>query len=122
MNTLRLDLSNIYNVVTRAEVEALKPETEKSIEKLFSGKGPGNDYLGWLTLPEETTESFLTDIQNTAKIFRAECDYVVSIGIGGSYLGAKALLRHCRTVLKVTKVNMTALLCFLQVKTSAKII
>lgn len=92
MNTLRLDLSNIYNVVTRAEVEALKPETEKSIEKLFSGKGPGNDYLGWLTLPEETTESFLTDIQNTAKIFCAECDYVVSIGIGGSYLGAKAVI------------------------------
>ncbi|MDR1783778.1 MAG: glucose-6-phosphate isomerase [Dysgonamonadaceae bacterium] len=59
---------------------------------LESGTGKGNDFLGWLHLPSSIEKSFLDDIKKTASALRASCDVVVVIGIGGSYLGAKAVL------------------------------
>lgn len=58
---------------------------------LEEGTGAGNDFLGWVKLPGETTEELLDRINATAKRLQENCDYVVCVGIGGSYLGAKAV-------------------------------
>lgn len=90
MKTLQLDLTGME---TFAGLDtALRSEACKALDVLKSGSGEGSDFLGWLSLPEETTPAFLADIQDTAAWLREQCDYVVSIGIGGSYLGARAVI------------------------------
>ena len=59
---------------------------------LHEGTGKGKDFLGWLNLPSSLSDTFLSDIQQTADKLRASCDIVVVAGIGGSYLGAKAVI------------------------------
>ena len=59
---------------------------------LHSGKGAGNDFLGWVKLPSSIGDEELTAIEQAAANLRAKCDLVICIGIGGSYLGAKAVL------------------------------
>ena len=59
---------------------------------LESGSGEGNDFLGWLHLPSSIDEQQLQDIEKCAAQLRQECEYVISIGIGGSYLGGKAVI------------------------------
>lgn len=63
----------------------------KQLELLNTGKGKGNDFLGWLNLPQSQTEEVLEDIIKTAESLN-KLDAVVVIGIGGSYLGSKAII------------------------------
>ncbi len=59
---------------------------------LHSGEGKGNDFLGWVNLPSSITDEELSAIEAVAAKLREKCDLVICIGIGGSYLGAKAVL------------------------------
>ena len=59
---------------------------------LHNGQGAGNDFLGWVNLPSSITNSELSEIKRVADKLRAKAEVVVCIGIGGSYLGAKAVL------------------------------
>ena len=70
----------------------VKPVAQQSLKKLTDGSGLGNDFLGWVKLPSETPSSLLDDINATAASLRENCDTVVVIGIGVSYLGAKAVI------------------------------
>lgn len=92
MKEIKLDLSGIYETVGASELATMEQDVKKGMETLFGGNGAGNDFLGWIKLPAETTENIINDINQTANHFRENCDYVVSIGIGGSYLGAKAVI------------------------------
>ncbi|MDD6832013.1 MAG: glucose-6-phosphate isomerase [bacterium] len=78
--------------VDQVKVDALRPAAEAAAETLEKGTGEGNDFLGWLHLPSSITEAELADIEATAAQLRNSCEYVVTIGIGGSYLGAKAVI------------------------------
>ena len=73
------------------QYEALKDESIKALTTLEEGTGAGNDFLGWLRLPSETSDELVARIEATAARLREKCEYVVCIGIGGSYLGAKAV-------------------------------
>ena len=61
-------------------------------QTLENGSGAGNDFLGWLHLPSSIDEQQLQEIEKSAAQLRQECEYVITIGIGGSYLGAKAVI------------------------------
>ena len=61
-------------------------------QTLESGSGAGNDFLGWLHLPSSIDEEQFLAIEKSAAQLRNECEYVISIGIGGSYLGGKAVI------------------------------
>jgi glucose-6-phosphate isomerase len=73
-------------------VEAYEPKVKAAQEALENGTCQGNDFLGWLHLPSSISEAFLADIQATADRLRHNCHYVVVCGIGGSYLGARAVI------------------------------
>jgi len=92
MKSIKLDISNALGTVTEADVRALEPEAVAGIDKINNATGAGNDFLGWVDLPGRTPASLLDDIQATAERLRQECEVVVAIGIGGSYLGAKAVI------------------------------
>lgn len=83
---------NYSKAVTAQAVAAYKERSMQAQETLHLGNGKGNDFLGWLHLPSEITTEHLQDIQETANLLRAKCDVIVTIGIGGSYLGAKAVI------------------------------
>lgn len=93
MNTkIKLDLSGIYKWVSEAEIEASRDALVRVKKELEEATGRGNDFLGWVRLPGEISLATLEEIETTAEKLKKECDYVVSVGIGGSYLGAKAVI------------------------------
>ncbi|MDH5458317.1 MAG: glucose-6-phosphate isomerase [Nitrospinota bacterium] len=89
---LELDTDNIQSFVTEQELADLQPEVDRCHRDLESGQGKGSEFLGWLHLPSQTTLGPLKEIEKTALWIRENCDAFVSIGIGGSYLGAKAAI------------------------------
>lgn len=92
MKTIQVNIKNVLGTVSEADIKALDAEAADGLKKLYDGSGLGNDFIGWVNLPSRTTAADLDDLQATADKLRASCDYVVAIGIGGSYLGAKAVI------------------------------
>jgi len=92
MKTLNVDIKDVLGTVSRDAISKFDEKATEAIEKVLNGTGAGNDFLGWVNLPTETTDALLDDIIETAETLRASCDTVVAIGIGGSYLGAKAVI------------------------------
>ena len=91
MKNIKVINQNVRGTVSEEAINALNPVAAGAIEKLYNGTGAGNDFLGWVKLPSETPEALLDEINDAAKAF-AGCEYVVAIGIGGSYLGTKAVI------------------------------
>jgi glucose-6-phosphate isomerase len=102
---LSINLKNISNFVSFEEVIALAQQSVRHIDTLNTGTGPGNDFLGWMSLPDDILPQ-LDKIEKTAKHLRSVTDTTVVIGIGGSYLGARAVteaLSHTFSALLKTK-------------------
>ncbi|MBQ9522447.1 MAG: glucose-6-phosphate isomerase [Paludibacteraceae bacterium] len=86
------DIQFLFNKACSLEAaRSFAPAAKKAQQDLEEGTGLGNDFLGWLRLPEDI-KSQLADIQACAEMLRRECEMIVCIGIGGSYLGAKAVI------------------------------
>ena len=87
---LKVDLSNVWGDLSLPDLLATEQEVFAAHKTLAEGRGPGNDFLGWLELPtfEETEE--LQRIRRAAERIRADSDVFVVVGIGGSYLGPRA--------------------------------
>jgi len=92
MTSLDLDYQNIKPFLTDQEIQDLQPEIDRLHQALEQGTGKGADYLGWLGLSSRTSAEQLEAIEQSAKQLRDHCDVFVSIGIGGSYLGARAAI------------------------------
>ena len=88
---IRFDYSNQL-LFTNEQIREQEPLMAKAYQQLCDKNGKGNDFLGWLDLPEETDEAFLNQIQNCANRLERQSEIVVVIGIGGSYLGARAVI------------------------------
>ena len=88
---LSINLKNTEGFVPTEEVLALAQQSVRHLEMLKEGTGAGSDFLGWLTLPGEIATQF-DKIEKKAKQLRSVTDTTVVIGIGGSYLGAKAVI------------------------------
>lgn len=89
---IQLDIKNVNGVITESNVNALLPEAKAGLEHVLKADAPGNDFLGWVDLPSRTGEDLINEINESAALLRENCEVVVSIGIGGSYLGAKAVI------------------------------
>ena len=92
MKTLHVDIKDVMATVSADDIKHLDAAATEALDKVANGTGAGADFLGWVNLPSETTDALLDDIIATAEALRRDCDTVVAIGIGGSYLGAKAVI------------------------------
>ena len=92
MKTPQLNIEDAIYFAGVEKYSSLRPEAEEAITKINHGTGAGNDFLGWVKLPSSISAQELADIKSAAADLRADNDYVISIGIGGSYLGAKAVI------------------------------
>jgi glucose-6-phosphate isomerase len=90
MENIRIDISK--GSVSSDVISGYEAEVTRHLNALYQGTGKGNDFLGWVELPTRITEAELADIEQTAATLRAKADYVVVVGIGGSYLGTRAVI------------------------------
>ena len=92
MKNISLDITKAAQFLKSGAVEAYESQVKAAQEVLENGTCPGNDFLGWLHLPSSITSEFLDEIQATANTLRDKCEVIVVAGIGGSYLGARAVI------------------------------
>ena len=92
MENIKFDNKGVLSCISQDNIDALGVEGQQAVKTLIEGTGAGNDFLGWVRLPQETPASLLDSINATASRLRDLCDVVVAVGIGGSYLGAKAVI------------------------------
>ena len=89
---LKLDFSHLEGAVSQEQLNAMAPELEAAHAKLYDPAAPGSDYVGWVRLPENYDKDEFARIQKAAAKIRKDSQVLVVIGIGGSYLGARAAL------------------------------
>ena len=97
MNKLSLDLSNVSSFVSEEKLMGMEAEVKAAVKTLEEETGAGNDFLGWINLPTDYDKEEFDRIKKAAEKIKADSDVLVVVGIGGSYLGARAaieLLSH----------------------------
>lgn len=104
METLKLDIAKT-GIELSAEMQARALAANELLE---TGQGAGNDFLGWVHLPTSITDADIEAIEAVAAKLRAKADLIVCIGIGGSYLGAKAVLEAMTDPFKLLHKEQTA--------------
>ena len=92
MKSISLNITKAASFLAEGAVKAYEPKVKAAQEALENGTCEGNDFLGWLHLPSSITSEFLDEIQAVANTLREKCEVVVVAGIGGSYLGARAVI------------------------------
>ncbi|GIM45095.1 glucose-6-phosphate isomerase [Collibacillus ludicampi] len=92
MQKIRFDYSNALSFLNEHEIAYLQPSVRTAHEMLHNQTGSGNEYLGWLNLPDNYDRDEFARIQRAAKKIQEDSDALVVIGIGGSYLGARAAI------------------------------
>lgn len=92
MMDLQLNRDNFKNFISDKEIQGLLPAIEKAHAQLEKRSGKGSDFLGWMDLPARTPDAFLKELVGLGEGVRKNSDCLVSIGIGGSYIGIRSTL------------------------------
>ena len=96
MAKVTYDYSKALKFINEKEVELIRPQVEAAKELLLSKKGAGNDFLGWLDLPEDYDKDEFARIKKAADKIRSDSEVLLVVGIGGSYLGARAAIEFLK--------------------------
>lgn len=89
---MKIDNSGLEKFISKEEIKKIEPIIAQSHKTLVERTGKGNEFLGWIDLPNEIKEEDISDILFEAEKIRKKADIYVVIGIGGSYLGARAVI------------------------------
>ncbi|KAA6327803.1 Glucose-6-phosphate isomerase, partial [termite gut metagenome] len=89
---ISINIEKTFGFISKESISAYAAKTKAAREALENGTGKGSDFLGWLHLPSSISKEHLADLKATAKTLRDNCDVVIVAGIGGSYLGARAVI------------------------------
>ena len=95
---IKLKLSGTENFVRNEEYAKIQPAVKMASDLLYSGKGAGNDYIGWVDLPNNYDKDEFERIKKAAKKIQSNSEVLIVIGIGGSYLGGRAALEFVNGV------------------------
>ncbi|MCQ2298021.1 MAG: glucose-6-phosphate isomerase [Bacteroidales bacterium] len=91
-DTIRMHYERILPFVEEKELKTLHDEALEARKTLLAGNGKGNDFLGWVNLPEDLDQSILDQIKGDVSRLAPKSEVLVVVGIGGSYLGARAVI------------------------------
>ncbi len=92
MTDLKVSIDKIKDFVSEDEIKLFEEDVALQQKKIYEKSGAGNDFLGWVDLPSEISEDLLRDLEDTATRIKKQSRVVVLVGIGGSYLGARAVI------------------------------
>ena len=93
---ISFDYSKALGVIRENEIQSMEGIAESARELLISGKGAGNDFIGWVDLPVNYDKEEFDRIKKAAEKIRSDSEVLVVIGIGGSYLGARAAIEFLK--------------------------
>ncbi len=96
---LKLDTKYLEKFIAPHEMEGMKAQTELAAKTVFEKSGAGSDFLGWMTLPQDYDKEEFARIKVAAEKIRKNSDILIVIGIGGSYLGARAVIELVKSPL-----------------------
>ena len=89
---LKLNIENTLSFISKAEIDSMKSKVAVCNKLLYGKSGKGSDFLGWLDLPSKITSGEIKKINECAKRLAEHSEIIIVIGIGGSYLGARAVI------------------------------
>lgn len=92
LNGFQFNVNNVLKFVSPEEILAWESEVRRADDMLLNKSGKGSDFLGWVNLPSEISKENIKEINKTADYLRKKSEIIVVVGIGGSYLGAKAVI------------------------------
>ena len=92
MENIRLDITKTLSFLGENVISTYLPEAMSALKAVEDGSRPGNDFLGWVHLPSTISSELINDIKATAEVLRQNCEVIVVAGIGGSYLGSRAVI------------------------------
>lgn len=92
MDSIQLNIKNVTDFVSEEDILRKSEQASAANRALHDGSREGNDFLGWVNLPSSISNEELRDIEDAATVLRTHCEVVVIVGIGGSYLGARAVI------------------------------
>lgn len=95
--TLKFNSKYSESIVTKADIEAIAPKAVAAMDTLMSKTGEGNDFLGWVDLPTNYDKEEFDRIKKSAEYIKKNSDVLIVIGIGGSYLGARAVIEAVKS-------------------------
>ncbi len=95
--SIRLEDKYVSPFITRDELTQIQPEVTAADKLLRTKTGLGNDFLGWIALPNDYDKEEFARIQEAAKKIQKSCDVFIVIGIGGSYLGSRAVIEYLKS-------------------------
>lgn len=95
--TLKFNSKYSESIVTKADIEAIAPKAVAAMDTLMSKTGEGNDFLGWIDLPTNYDKEEFDRIKKSAEFIKKNADVLIVIGIGGSYLGARAVIEAVKS-------------------------
>ena len=109
MSNIQFDYSKALGFIDEQEVLSLQDTINTNYKAIYDKTGKGNDFLGWVDLPSKTDTSLLKQIEQTANSLRAKSEVCVVIGIGGSYLGARAVIEALSPAFNLLKKKKSTL-------------
>ena len=92
MNTIQLQIKDLSGFLSEEDILKQSGQATACNQALHDGSLAGSDFLGWVTLPSSITDQELREVEDAATVLRTRCEAVVVVGIGGSYLGARAVI------------------------------
>ena len=92
MSKLQINIKHTLDFIKRDAIYSQHPIIKDILDSLYNKTGKGNDFLGWLDLPSKLPEDIINNIESTANKIKSKAEIFVVIGIGGSYLGARAVI------------------------------
>ena len=95
--SVKVDSQHLSNFISQDEYKAIGPQVKLAHEMLHSGTGLGNDFIGWVNLPTDYDKEEFARIKKAANKIKSDTDIFIVIGIGGSYLGARAAIEFLKS-------------------------
>jgi|AGTN01.1.fsa_nt_gi Glucose-6-phosphate isomerase len=92
MDSIQLNIKHVSNFLSEEDILKQSAHATACNQALHEGSREGSDFLGWVHLPSSITDETLREIEDSATVLRTHCEAVVVVGIGGSYLGARAVI------------------------------
>ncbi len=92
MIDIKVETNHVKSFVVENQLDAYKKKVATTFKTIYSHNGAGSDFLGWVNLPSSITADFIKDVKDKAEELRKKSDVFVVVGIGGSYLGARAVI------------------------------
>lgn len=92
MRHINLEIDKVYSFLDQDELNLMQKSIHHQHQLLISKSGPGKEFLGWMDLPADAAESMLVSIEQDVRFLHDIADIIVVIGIGGSYLGTRAVI------------------------------